>query len=117
MQAFCICLLVDLAFLFLVIAWAMAIYLANKLYNQSNYLMKIKEKDVAKYISAKMYLINSPLHKFETKFKINAVHSLLNNLCRFIQRLPQYLCVLGLSRVSALSGVATHLDLQRWTPE
>ena len=30
--------------------------------------MKIKEKDVAKYITANKYLINSPLHKFETKF-------------------------------------------------
>ena len=27
--------------------------------------MKIKENDVAKYISAKKYLINSPLHIFE----------------------------------------------------
>ena len=30
--------------------------------------MNIKEKDVAKYISANKYLINSPLQKFETQF-------------------------------------------------
>ena len=30
--------------------------------------MKIKEMDVAKYISANKYFINSLLHKFETKF-------------------------------------------------
>ena len=29
--------------------------------------MKIKEKDVAKYILANENLINSPLHKFKTK--------------------------------------------------
>ena len=30
--------------------------------------MKTKEKDVAKYISPNMYLINSLLHKFEAEF-------------------------------------------------
>ena len=37
--------------------------------------MKIKEKDVAKYISANKYLINSPLHKFERKILIDAAHN------------------------------------------
>ena len=30
--------------------------------------MKIKENDIAKYILAKKYLINSSLHKFESQF-------------------------------------------------
>ena len=30
--------------------------------------MKIKEKDVAKYISVNKYFKKSQLHKFETKF-------------------------------------------------
>ena len=51
--------------------------------------MKLKEKDVAKYISANKYLINSPLAtQIWDQILINAAHNLLINLRRFIQRLP-----------------------------
>ena len=51
--------------------------------------MKIKEKDVAKYISTNKYLRNlATITQIWDQILINAVHNLLNNLRRFIQRLP-----------------------------
>ena len=62
--------------------------------------MKIKEKEECCQLAiywntfqlVNKNLINSSLHKIETKFKLingfNAIHYLFNNLRRSIQRLP-----------------------------
>ena len=46
------------------------------------------------------YLINSPLNKFNYQIIINAVHNLLNNLRRFIQKLPRFMWLVFLHFIS-----------------